>query len=243
MIDNRALQFPKEDIGLVKSLCDRHYGIGADGLILLENDVECDFAMVYYNADGHESTLCGNGGRCIVAFAKQLGLITEKTQFRATDGLHQASIENEIVTLHMNDVNQVEIYQDHCFANTGSPHHVVRVDAVADYPVVSEGRRIRNELYGEQGSNVNFITQKNEHTFAVRTYERGVEDETLACGTGVTAAALAMHATQRTAQNELTIEVQGGKLQVGFEESNGTYTNIVLIGPAQFVYEGKISVA
>ena len=242
MIDNRSLLFPKDNNEKIRQLCHRHFGIGADGLILLENDENSDFKMVYYNADGNESTMCGNGGRCIVAFAKQLGVIDNKTNFNAIDGLHQATIENGNVSLHMIDVDQVNIHDSYIFADTGSPHHIKIVNNLNDYPVFTEGRKIRNEVYGKEGSNINFVEQKNDNTFRIRTYERGVEDETLACGTGVTAAAIAMHATQKTSDNLVHLLVEGGELSVSFDEKDGKYSNVILIGPATFVFDGQIEI-
>ena len=242
MVDNRLHLFPKNNTKFIEKLCDRRFGIGADGLILLEPDKDSDFRMVYYNSDGNESSMCGNGGRCIVAFAKQLGLISHQTLFIATDGLHQATIdENGLVSLQMKEVDQIKMEPEFVFLNTGSPHHVELVENLAHYKVKEEGSKIRySNLYGNAGSNVNFVSQLNANTFAVRTYERGVEDETLSCGTGVTAVAIAMHRTGKTNNNIIDLNVEGGKLKVQFDVDNGKYTNVFLIGPATFVFEGKI---
>jgi diaminopimelate epimerase len=244
MIDNRSLFFPKEDVALIERLCDRRFGIGADGLILLENDSDTDFRMVYYNSDGNESSMCGNGGRCLVAFAKQLNVIDNATTFIATDGLHHATVAADgLVSLQMIDVNELKITPEFSFLNTGSPHHVQIVDDLEHYNVKENGAAIRySDLYGKAGSNVNFVSQINEDTFAVRTYERGVEDETLACGTGVTAVAIAMNATGVTASNAIHLKVEGGKLEVSFEQLGGQYTNVFLKGPAQFVFKGQIEI-
>jgi len=242
LVDNRSENFPKEDISLVNKLCDRNFGIGADGLILLENDGESDFKMVYFNADGNESTMCGNGGRCIVAFAHKLGLINAATSFTAIDGLHYATIEKELVALQMIDVATITVNKDFVFTDTGSPHHVQLVENLIDFPVVIEGKRIRNEIYGTAGSNVNFAEQVDASTFKVRTYERGVEDETLACGTGVTAVAIAMHTTGKTKSNSVTLPVNGGTLTVSFDVVNGQYKNIFLKGAATFVFKGNIKI-
>jgi len=240
MIDNRSQFFPKKNTELVNKLCDRHFGIGADGLILLENDSETDFRMVYYNADGNESTMCGNGGRCLVAFAKQLGIIDVQTTFIATDGLHKATIDNEFVALHMIDVDKVEVFDNYVFVDTGSPHHVEFVKDIGNFPVYEKGKSIRNNIYGKEGSNVNFVEKLNKNHYRVRTYERGVEDETLACGTGVTACAIAIHHTHKSESNHIVLDVEGGQLQVSFNEKDGVYNNVVLAGPAQFVFEGII---
>ncbi len=242
MLDNRLNFFPKNNTKLVAQLCDRRFGIGADGLILLENHDTYDFKMVYYNSDGNESSMCGNGGRCLVAFAKQLGVITEKAEFEAVDGYHYATIDtNGMVALQMKDVNAIKTESNYTFLNTGSPHHVQMVDDLKTFDIKQEGAKIRySDLYGKDGSNVNFVQQLSADIFAVRTYERGVEDETLSCGTGVTAVAIAMHQTGKTNTNQIDLNVEGGKLKVQFEENNGNYTQVFLIGPATFVFEGKI---
>ncbi len=241
MIDNRQQLFDKNDTKRIAALCNRRFGIGADGLILLENHDIYDFKMVYYNADGNESSMCGNGGRCITAFAKHLGIITNKAVFEAIDGLHHAVIEDAIVMLQMQDVHQIEKHNTHVFLNTGSPHHVQIVSDLKVMDVKTEGAKIRyGNPYNEKGSNVNFVTQFSDDTFAVRTYERGVEDETLSCGTGVTAVALAMHYTGETEKNRITLHTEGGTLKVSFDKNNEGYNNIWLIGPAEMVFKGEI---
>jgi diaminopimelate epimerase len=243
MVDNRADFFPKRNIKAIKSLCDRRFGIGADGLILLEEDSETDFRMVYYNSDGNQSSMCGNGGRCIVAFANRLGIINDVATFIATDGLHQASINKNEVSLQMKNVSEVKIADDYVFLNTGSPHHVQFVDDLKNYPVNQNGAAIRyGDLYGKYGSNVNFIKQISNKEFSIRTYERGVEDETLSCGTGATAVAIAMHSIGKTIEKNIKINVEGGKLSVHFEEKNGVYKNIFLTGPATFVFSGETEI-
>jgi len=238
MIDNRQNIFSKNDTKLVKQMCDRKFGIGADGLILLENHENLDFTMVYFNADGNPSSMCGNGGRCIVAFAKQLGVIQDETVFEAVDGEHEARVENDMVHLKMQDVQHIETFDDHLFLNTGSPHHVQWVENLAFYDVRSEGAKLRySDLYGAAGSNINFVEQTGT-TFSLRTYERGVEDETLSCGTGATAVALAIHHQGKTDSLEIPLKVEGGNLKVTFEPVAEGYQNIFLIGPAQAVYTG-----
>lgn len=242
MIDNRQLTFPKDNIKWVKHLCDRRFGIGGDGLILLENDLDADFRMVYYNSDGNLSSMCGNGGRCIVAFAKKLGIIENEATFHAIDGFHHATtFDSDIVSLQMGDVTDITIDKDYVFLNTGSPHHVTFVDDLKDFDVKTHGSKIRySELYDKIGSNVNFVQPIDDITFAIRTYERGVEDETLSCGTGATAVAIAMHALGKTTSNAIEIQVGGGILAVTFEKDNNHYTNVFLKGPATFVYKGEI---
>jgi diaminopimelate epimerase len=241
MIDNRQQTFDKNNTKHIAFLCDRRFGIGADGLILLENHPEYDFRMVYYNADGNESSMCGNGGRCLVAFAKQLGVISNKAIFEAIDGLHHATIEDDLVQLQMVDVNTIKKENAHVFLNTGSPHHVQFEDDIQDFDIKAEGSKIRyGAPYNEEGTNVNFVKKLTDDTFRVRTYERGVENETLSCGTGVTAVAIAMHAIGNTKSKLVNLNVEGGKLKVSFDESNGVYNNVWLIGPAKFVFEGTI---
>ena len=243
MIDNRLEIFPKNTV-LIEKLCDRRFGIGGDGLILLENDSDTDFKMVYYNSDGNESSMCGNGGRCIVAFAKKLGVFENETTFIAVDGLHFAKMnEDETVSLQMKNVDDVLIKDDYVFMNTGSPHHVQMVDDLKNFPVKNTGAEIRySDLYGNAGSNVNFVEQVNNDTFAVRTYERGVEDETLSCGTGVTAVAIAMFATGKTKSKEVNLNVEGGSLKVNFQGEENNFTNVFLIGPATLVFSGTLQI-
>lgn len=244
MIDNRSQIFPKDNLKLVAQLCDRRFGIGADGLILLENDAETDFRMVYYNSDGNLSSMCGNGGRCLVAFANQLNVIKNSCTFIATDGLHHATIaENGQVSLQMIDVTDIKKESDYTFLNTGSPHHVQMVEDLDNYNVKENGAAIRyGALYETAGSNVNFVIQINEDTFALRTYERGVEDETLSCGTGATAAAIAMNAIGKTNATFIHLDVEGGKLEVTFDKKDEQFTNVFLIGPAEFVFKGEIEI-
>jgi diaminopimelate epimerase len=249
MIDNRQNNFPKENTKCIEKLCDRRFGIGADGLILLENDETdsnlakpTDFRMIYYNSDGNQSSMCGNGGRCIVAFAKMLSIIDKETTFLATDGLHHALIlDNDSISLEMKNVSKISVEEEYIFLNTGSPHHVMLVGDLENYDVKKNGATIRySELYGKEGSNVNFVKQLSENHFALRTYERGVEDETLSCGTGATAVAIAMHAIGKTNAHHINLDVEGGQLEVSFEKDGNSYTNVFLKGPATFVFKGEI---
>jgi len=241
MIDNRQNIFDKQNAELIAFLCDRRFGIGADGLILLELHETLDFKMVYYNSDGNESTMCGNGGRCIIAFAKYLGIIENEAVFQAIDGPHHASIESDIIKLQMQDVNTIQTFKSHVFLNTGSPHHVQMESNLNELDIKAVGSKIRyGEPYNEAGSNVNFVNKIAENIFAVRTYERGVEDETLSCGTGVTAVALAMHYMGEAEKNLVTLQTPGGNLKVSFDKKNDSYKNIWLIGPAIQVFKGEI---
>jgi diaminopimelate epimerase len=238
MIDNRSNTFKKDNIDLVLKLCDRHFGVGADGVILIENDTEFDFKMIYYNADGSE-TFCGNGGRCATSFAKYLNIIDNSAHFIAIDGVHFATIENNIVSLKMIDVDDIRIQENSVFVYTGTQHHVELVENLDTYPVFENGKKIRNS-YKAPGSNVNFVEQVTAATFRVRTYEKGVENETLACGTGVTAVAIAMHKIKKTKSNLISLPVEGGTLEVSFTAENGVYKNVFLKGPATFVFKGEV---
>ncbi len=241
VIDDRQLRFPQNDAKRIAKLCDRRFGIGADGLILLQNDDAADFKMVYFNSDGNQSTMCGNGGRCIVAFARDLGLIENETTFIAIDGLHHAVIQSDTVTLQMQDVQEVQQFEAHTFVDTGSPHHVQLVDGLDRFDVKQKGAKIRyGAPYYEVGSNVNFVEKISEDIFAVRTYERGVEGETLSCGTGVTAVAIAMFDAGETGSTAITLNTEGGRLQVTFEPNGIGYKNVHLRGEAKKIYQGSI---
>ncbi|UFK97393.1 diaminopimelate epimerase [Kaistella faecalis] len=239
MIDNRDMQFPKEK-ELIERLCDRRFGIGGDGLILLENDANTDFRMVYYNSDGNESTMCGNGGRCIVAFAHFLDIFEDRASFEAVDGIHEAEISNGIVKLKMIDVSAINKDGADHVLNTGSPHFVQYVEDVKNFKVYAEGNRIRNSAtYKTEGINVNFVEETGENEIFVRTYERGVEDETFSCGTGVTASALVY--LKDKSNSSVNVKVLGGNLKVYAEQHGGAFTNIWLEGPAKQVFKGKIN--
>ncbi len=241
IIDNRELTFPKTNYALIQKLCHRQFGIGADGLMLLERAVNSYFKMIYYNADGHEGTMCGNGGRCIVAFANHLGIFEQDVTFEAVDGVHEARLEDGRVHLKMGDVSQIESYPDHFFLNTGSPHHVVFSENVDRLDIIEKGRKIRyGAPYFEVGTNVNFVEKYGVNKLKIRTYERGVENETLSCGTGATAVAIAAHFSGKTAETPIFIDTLGGVLQVDFQIVGQEYRNIVLTGPAEMVYTGLI---
>lgn len=243
MIDNRKGDFPKNNVDLVRFLCDRKFGIGADGLILLEDAQKVDFEMVYYNSDGNPSSMCGNGGRCLVAFANFVGVIQDNCTFNAVDGLHTAKIQDATVSLAMQDVEKIDSFSTHSFLNTGSPHHVQLVEGLEDMDVKIEGAKLRYGKYGNSGSNINFVQPLEEkNTFQVRTYERGVEDETLSCGTGVTAVALAMHEKGLATSDEVALKTPGGDLKVSFTKHASGYSNIYLVGLATQVFKGLITV-
>lgn len=249
MLDQRKQAIiSRQDTALIEHLCHRRFGIGADGLILLQSVAAYDFEMIYFNADGRESTMCGNGGRCIAAFARHLGLITDHCRFLAIDGPHEAKVvpKNDFsawVELKMSDVAMVSHHADAFVLNTGSPHYVRFVEHLDQVDVFAEGRAVRyGEPWKQEGINVNFV-EKSGDVLHIRTYERGVEDETLACGTGVTAAALAAHLLDNPGKNdaEIAVKARGGDLSVRYvAHPGGHFSDIWLCGPAVQVFEGEI---
>jgi diaminopimelate epimerase len=253
LIDNRSGKFSLT-VDQIQLLCNRKFGIGADGLMLIETHPSLDFNLVYYNSDGSQS-LCGNGSRAAVNMAAMLGLVKGKTRFNAYDGEHEAELlPNDIVRLKMSNVENVQIAKDDFFIHTGSPHYIRFTDNVQSFPVYEEGKKIRySEDYKPGGTNVNFVQLQPDNGIFVRTYERGVEDETLSCGTGVTAAALAAHL--KGYSSPVKIQTPGGSLSVEFKSGHngkqdnkthliasnlGSFTDIFLIGPAKMVFQGDL---
>lgn len=240
MIDNRMLNFDRNDHNLIESICHRRFGVGADGLILLENAPDFDFRMVYFNSDGFEASMCGNGARCIVAFAKQLGIISNKTTFIASDGPHDALISEGLVDLHMRDVTSVDVLVDGFFLNTGVPHLVHFVDDLHVVDINIEGRQLRYDArFQPEGTNVNFVNH-NGNNLIVYTYERGVEAETLACGTGIVASALSASLRDNKTEGEYFITAKGGNLNVRFKKEGNGFTDVWLKGPAKHVYSAEL---
>ncbi|HSZ71794.1 MAG TPA: diaminopimelate epimerase [Cytophagaceae bacterium] len=241
LIDDRQNQFPLGNVALIEHLCHRRFGIGADGLILLRNHATADFEMLYHNSDGKIGSMCGNGGRATVQFAHDLGVIGDKTTFMAADGLHEAYLKDNWVHLKMSDVSAVEKNEAFFFMNTGSPHYVAWMQNLDDFQVFEEGKKIRyNDRFREVGTNVNFM-EKDGTVLKVRTYERGVEDETYSCGTGVTACAIA--ASFGGLISPVHISTKGGDLAVSFERQGNTFSNIYLMGPAKRVFEGTVNLS
>jgi diaminopimelate epimerase len=243
LVDNRAGQIDHRNPQLISNLCDRRFGIGGDGMMFLQNTEGYDFEMVYYNADGQPSSMCGNGGRCIVAFAKYLNLIDKETNFLAVDGPHYAKISDagDWVSLQMINVDTVSRDAGAYVLDTGSPHYVQLTNDLEHKDVYTEGHAIRNNpTYLSKGINVNFV-EPLDNGYFVRTYERGVEDETYACGTGVTAVALAM-AKENNQKGTIStpIKVLGGNLNIRFNYDGLKFTEIFLEGPAVKVFEGAI---
>jgi diaminopimelate epimerase len=228
----------------VKFLCDRHFGIGADGLILLLKDNTDEFRMKYFNSDGMEGTMCGNGGRCITTFAHDLGIIKKSTVFTGIDGSHRAEIIRPgLISLKMTDVKGVKEFPDGYLVDTGSPHFVTFRKSVSDIDVYSEGRNLRHQQrFANAGVNINFVEDVSQNVCRMRTFERGVENETLACGTGAVAAAISSYCRQKTDKNSYSIEVPGGTLTVRFNpHDNMSFTDVWLEGPVKFVFKGEIS--
>lgn len=242
IIDNR-----KGDVILsyqqVKEICDRRFGVGSDGLMLLNSSPAYDFEMKYYNADGKEGSMCGNGGRCLVRFAFDMGIKKNSYHFIATDGVHEADMEDGWINLKMQDVNNIRYDGGDAILNTGSPHYVKQVNDIMKIDVYKEGRAIRySRPFQKEGINVNFVDVCDDDCIRVRTYERGVEDETCSCGTGVTAAAL-VFAHNDIGFNRIEVKTKGGDLAVEFDKiAEDKFTNIWLCGPAEFVFKGEIEV-
>lgn len=245
MIDNRSRSYlTREDTVTIEKLCDRRFGIGADGLILLQEKPDYDFEMVYFNSDGKEGSMCGNGGRCTVAFAQHLGIIKDYCRFWAIDGVHEANIKgNNWVELKMVDVPTVEQQPGFSFLDTGSPHYVRFVDDLNTLDIIPEAHKVRySERFKAKGTNVNFV-QAQTDGIKIITYERGVEDETLSCGTGVTAAAIAYYLQQPSPERQaVNIQAKGGQLQVRFHPNGQGFNDIWLCGPAEQVFQGTISI-
>jgi diaminopimelate epimerase len=240
MIDDREKEFDLTDNDLIAALCERRMGIGADGLILLREHDTLDFEMIYFNADGKQSSMCGNGGRCIIAFAQMLEMIEDETTFMAIDGEHKGRLMDDGIYLQMQDVKKIEGVGDGLVLNTGSPHYIEMVDELEYIDVDKQGRKIRNSApFKKDGINVNFVLDASE--LQVRTYERGVEAETLSCGTGVVATAIAMHYANCIEETLVNVKTKGGELTVSFEEFNGGYRNIWLSGEASMVFAGEFA--
>ena len=240
LIDNRSLFFDKNNTELISKICSRHFGVGADGLILLENDNLYDFKMIYFNSDGKQTSMCGNGGRCIISFAKKLNIIDDKANFMAIDGLHEGIINDNIIKIKMNTVSEIQNINTGFLLDTGSPHFVKFCDSIDNINVFEFGRELRNNKeISEDGVNINFTEVIDNSSIKVRTYERGVENETLSCGTGVIASALSAYKKGLVDTNRIKINTLGGELFVSFEFNN-IYKNIWLEGPAIEVYKGQI---
>lgn len=241
LADNRKGQCSGLTEEQIQNLCHRQFGIGADGLILIQNMDDFDFRMIYYNADGKEGSFCGNGARCAVSFALQIGILRSMdAKFVAADGGHFATITPNGIKVSMRVEGSIKKTTKGIICHTGSPHIVVFTDDLEDLDVVSKGQKLRNSKdFVKEGINVNFVEEK-PGMLLIRTYERGVENETLSCGTGVTAAALVFAGEKGLTKGPVILQSRGGELRVEFEKSKKGFENISLEGPAEFVYQGKI---
>ncbi len=243
LIDNRDRVFPLTNDDLIRTMCHRRFGIGADGFIAIQKEEGFDFRMIYFNSDGREGSMCGNGGRCAVKFAQSLGLVDTSTNFIAVDGEHEARIEQDMIFVKMGLLTPIRAGQGFHYLNTGSPHHVQIVEGLNTIDVAEKGREIRySDLYRSEGINVNFVEQIGRQHLYVRTYERGVEDETYSCGTGVTAAALICGMLGMN--SPVQVKTHGGNLKVSFKRAGrNNFEDIFLAGPADFVFKGTYRIS
>ena len=242
IIDNQIGNFNQHDFNLINRLCNRRFGIGADGLILICKSSQYDFEMKYFNSDGHEGSMCGNGGRCSADFAIRTGISRKNLSFKAVDGIHKALSEEGIIHLQMNDVAEPRLINGNYFIDTGSPHYVVFKKDIETFDVNTEGRKIRlSKEFDPEGTNVNFVETEGNGIY-VRTFERGVEEETLSCGTGVTASAIISVLSGHFDSNTVRVRTNGGDLSVSFKITEKRFSDVWLSGPATFVYEGTIEV-
>ena len=244
MLDNLNGQYDSLTIPQIQLICDRKFGVGSDGLIKINSHNSSDFEVEYFNSDGSKS-FCGNGARCSVAFAETLGVNVSDTSFLGIDGLHKASKNQDVISLEMGDVSEIRKIENDFVIYTGSPHYIRFIDAINDLDIVQFGKKVRySEEFKNEGINVNLVEIVDANNLIVNTYERGVEDETLSCGTGVTACVLAFaYQTQLLGEHKVSVKVKGGNLSVFFnQETLGKFTTIHLIGPGQFVFSGEINV-
>jgi diaminopimelate epimerase len=242
IIDNRNEKFDPDDSKLINRLCDRRFGIGADGLILICKCSDNDFEMKYFNSDGFIGSMCGNGGRCSAHFAIKSGIAGKKLSFKAADGVHKALADDAIIRLQMNDPKEPHLVNGSYFINTGSPHYVIFRKNINDIDVNAEGKKFRwADDFAPGGTNVNFV-ELEENGIYVRTFERGVEEETLSCGTGVTASAIASVLSGHFDTKTVNVRTRGGNLSVSFKVSGNNVSDIWLSGPATFVFAGEIAI-
>jgi len=238
LIDNTCGHFSNQSPSSIQELCHRHFGIGADGLILLEPSSVADFKMVYFNADGNLGSMCGNGGRCAVHLAHRLGLVSDHGVFDGPDGVHQFEINDTQISISMGQVSEIKHLDQGLYLDTGSPHLICFRDAIEHLEVGILGRELRDQ-FGRAGVNVNYVCQKDGQ-FSMRTYERGVEAETLSCGTGATAAAIAIMESEKSLKESIDLNTLGGTLTVSAQRDGSVYRNVWLSGPVVFVYKGKL---
>lgn len=239
IIDDRKEEFSEDNVLMISKLCDRKFGIGADGLILLRKHKVYDFQMIYFNSDGNESSMCGNGGRCLVSYALQLDIDQKTNSFLAIDGVHKFKVVDNEIYLKMNDVKDIVVKNGYNFLNTGSPHVVQIVENVDEINVYEQGKKIRRQFQEMNGVNVNFVSFNND-IIKCRTFERGVENETLSCGTGVVAVALYAFKKKKISDNKITVSTNGGSLSVSFKNDGNSFHEIWLKGDINKIFDGLI---
>ena len=239
IIDDRKEEFSEDNVLMISKLCDRKFGIGADGLILLRKHKVYDFQMIYFNSDGNESSMCGNGGRCLVSYALQLDIDLKTNSFLAIDGVHKFKVVDNEIYLKMNDVKDIVVKNGYNFLNTGSPHVVQIVENVDEINVYEQGKKIRRQFEEMNGVNVNFVSFNND-IIKCRTFERGVENETLSCGTGVVAVALYIFKKKKISDNKIIVSTKGGSLSVSFKNDGNSFREIWLKGDINKIFEGLI---
>ena len=239
IIDDRKEEFSEDNVLMISKLCDRKFGIGADGLILLRKHKAYDFQMIYFNSDGNESSMCGNGGRCLVSYALQLDIDLKTNSFLAIDGVHKFKVVDNEIYLKMNDVKDIVVKNGYNFLDTGSPHVVQIVENVDEINVYEQGKKIRKQFQEMNGVNVNFVSFNND-IIKCRTFERGVENETLSCGTGVVAVALYIFKKKKISDNKIIVSTKGGSLSVSFKNDGNSFREIWLKGDINKIFDGLI---
>ena len=239
IIDDRKEEFSEDNVLMISKLCDRKFGIGADGLILLRKHKAHDFQMIYFNSDGNESSMCGNGGRCLVSYVLQLDIDLKTNSFLAIDGVHKFKVVDNEVYLKMNDVKDIVVKNGYNFLNTGSPHVVQIVENVDEINVYEQGKKIRRQFEEMNGVNVNFVSFNND-IIKCRTFERGVENETLSCGTGVVAVALYVFKKKKISDKKIIVSTKGGSLSVSFKNDGNSFREIWLKGDINKIFDGLI---
>ena len=239
IIDDRKEEFSEDNVLMISKLCDRKFGIGSDGLILLRKHKVYDFQMIYFNSDGNESSMCGNGGRCLVSYALQLDIDLKTNSFLAIDGVHKFKVVDNEIYLKMNDVKDIVVKNGYNFLNTGSPHVVQIVENVDEINVYEQGKKIRRQFQQMNGVNVNFVSFNND-IIKCRTFERGVENETLSCGTGVVAVALYLFKEKKIKDNKIIVSTNGGSLLVSFKNDGNSFHEIWLKGDINKIFDGLI---
>ena len=244
LVDNLTGSFNDLSITQIKELCNRKQGIGADGLIKINYSKNHAFQMDYYNSDGSQS-FCGNGARCAIAFVETLGIEVSELTFDAIDGVHWGSKKKDEIRVKMGNVNKIQAIDKDFELNTGSPHYVKISKDISSETILNIGKSIRySPNYKQEGINVNLLKGITPTKIEIATYERGVENETLSCGTGATACALIWNKIQDSDANFVEVKVKGGELKVEFSRNNfDGYEEIYLIGPAKLVYSGEVNLS